>query len=91
MCKVLQSCTLSSLKQLMVQVCRLTFDKQLASNVPRYQLLIIEERLIDGSTEEERVGAWKKHFEGLIGQPPTVTKVLKDLPMKKITCPISYR
>ena len=21
---------------------------------------------IDGSTEEERVGAWKKHFEGLL-------------------------
>ena len=31
---------------------------------------------------------FKKVFKGLLGQPPTVTKVLKDLPVKIITCPI---
>jgi len=43
---------------------------------------------IDGATEEERVGAWKSHFEGLLGQPPKVTKVLKNLTKKKLACPI---
>ena len=43
---------------------------------------------IDGSTEEERVEAWKAHFKGLLGQPPKVTKVPKNLPKKKLAYPI---
>lgn len=43
---------------------------------------------IDGTTEEEIVDAWKAHFEGLLGQPPKVTKVLKNLPKKKLAYPI---
>ena len=43
---------------------------------------------IDGSSEEERVEAWENHFKGLLGQPPKVTKVLKNLPKKKLACPI---
>ena len=38
---------------------------------------------IDGSTEEERVGAWKNHFEGLLGQPPTVTQSAERPPYEE--------
>lgn len=42
---------------------------------------------IDGATEEERVKTWQGHFEGLLGKPPKVSTILKDLPKKKLKCP----
>ena len=43
---------------------------------------------IDGATEEERIKTWQGHFEGLLGKPPKVSTTLKDLPKKKLKCPI---